>query len=140
MTIPMKSTDPTDIDAYIATFPSNVQESLQQIRTLIREVAPDAVEAMKYRIPTFVLGRNLVHFAAYENHIGFYPTPSAITAFASDFKDYVHAKGSVQFPLSRPIPFGLIRRMVEYRVREVRAKKQPAGSKEASPASRRAPG
>ncbi len=138
MTIPMNPTDPSDIDSYIAAFPPNVQESLQKIRTLIREVAPDAVEAMKYRIPTFVLGGNLVHFAAYENHLGFYPTPSAITAFASDIKDYVSAKGSVQFPLNRPIPFSLIRRMVEFRVDEVRAKKRPTGTKKPRPASRRA--
>ena len=136
----MNTTDPSDIDSYIAAFPPDVQESLQQIRALIREVAPDAMEAMKYRIPTFVLGSNLVHFAAYKNHIGFYPSPSAITAFASELKDYVSAKGSVQFPLNRPIPFSLIRRMVEYRVQEVRAKKQPAGSKKPRPASRRAPG
>jgi uncharacterized protein YdhG (YjbR/CyaY superfamily) len=122
----MKSTDPSDIDAYIAAFPPEVQKSLQKIRALIREAAPDAVEALKYRIPTFVLGSNLVHFAAYQNHIGFYPTPSTITAFASELRDFVSAKGSVQFPLNRPIPFSLIRRMVEFRVSEVRAKKKPS--------------
>jgi uncharacterized protein YdhG (YjbR/CyaY superfamily) len=135
---PMKTADPSDIDSYIAAVPPNVQESLQQIRALVREVAPDAVEAMKYRIPTFVLGGNLVHFAAYQNHIGFYPTPSAITAFASELKDYVSAKGSVQFPLNCPVPFSLIRRMVEFRVGEVRAKKRPTGTKKPRPASRRA--
>ena len=136
---PMSSTEPGDIDAYIAAFPPEVQKSLQKIRALIREAAPDAVEAMKYRIPTFVLGTNLVHFAAYQNHIGFYPTPSTITAFASELRDFVSAKGSVQFPLNRPIPFGLIRRMVEFRVVEVHAKKKPSGIKKSRPASRRRP-
>src|SRR5690348_15505524 len=101
----MKTSVPRDIDEYIAGFPPNVQASLQKIRGIIRDAAPDAEEALKYRMPTFVLQGNLVHFAAFENHIGFYPTPSAIEAFSSDLKGYVSAKGSVQFPLNRPIPF-----------------------------------
>src|SRR5689334_5108686 len=108
----MKTTTPQGIDEYIAGFPRNVQESLQKIRAIVRELAPDAEEALKYRMPTFVLHGNLVHFAGFENHIGFYPTPSAIEAFSSDLKGYVSAKGSVQFPLNRPVPFALIKRMV----------------------------
>ena len=118
----MKSATSKNIDEYIAGFPQNVQESLQRIRAIVREAAPDAEETLKYRMPTFVLGGNLVHFAAFENHIGFYPTPSAIKAFGTDLEAYQSAKGSVQFPLQRPVPFTLIKKMVEYRVKEVRVK------------------
>ena len=118
----MRASTPQDIDEYIATFPPRVQKILQQIRRIVRKAAPEAAEAIKYQMPTFVLGENLVHFAAYPGHIGFYPTPSAITAFRSELADYVWAKGSVQFPLERAIPLALIRRMVEFRVKEVRAK------------------
>jgi uncharacterized protein YdhG (YjbR/CyaY superfamily) len=113
---------PGDVDAYIAAFPASVQRILRQIRSRIRRIVPDAEEAIKYRMPTFVLGENLVHFAAYEHHIGFYPTPSAITAFRNELAGYESAKGSVQFPLDRPIPLGLIERIVRFRVGEVRAK------------------
>ncbi len=108
------------IDDYIAGFPSDVQRALQKIRGIIRKAAPDAAEAIKYQIPTFVLNGNLVHFAAFSKHIGFYPTPSVIVAFGSDLKDYESAKGSVQFPLSKPVPFALIQRMVEFRVQQAR--------------------
>ncbi len=118
----MKTTTPRNIDEYIAGFPPDVQASLQQLRAVVREAAPDAEEALKYRMPTFVLQENLVHFAAFENHIGLYPTPSAVEAFQTDLKDYVHAKGSVQFPLNRPVPFALVKRMVRFRVKEVREK------------------
>lgn len=113
---------PKNIDEYIAGFPSEVQESLRKMRAVISEAAPGAEEALKYRIPTFVLQENLVHFAAFKKHIGFYPTSSAIEAFSSDLKDYVSAKGSVQFPLNRRVPFSLIRRMVRFRVKEIRDK------------------
>ena len=118
----MKPASPSTIDDYIACFPPEVQKSLQKIRTIIKQAAPDAQEALKYRIPTFVLGTNLVHFAAFENHIGFYPTPSAIKAFRHDLAAYHNAKGSVQFPLDRPIPFALIKKMARFRVQEIRAK------------------
>jgi uncharacterized protein YdhG (YjbR/CyaY superfamily) len=117
------TTAPTDtIDNYIAGFPKPVRERLQKVRSVIRSAAPDATEAMKYRMPTFVLGENLVHFAAFEHHIGFYPTPSAIAAFAAELSDYKSAKGSVQFPLDQSLPLDLIKRMVEFRVEEVRRK------------------
>jgi uncharacterized protein YdhG (YjbR/CyaY superfamily) len=115
----MENASPKNIDEYIAGFPPNVQESLQRIRTIIREAAPDAEEAIKYRMPTFVLGENLVHFAAFKNHIGFYPTASAIEAFRSDLDGYKGAKGSVQFQLNQPLPFALIQRMVQFRVEAV---------------------
>lgn len=123
-----KTTAPTNgIDEYIAGFPPDVQGLLQQIRGIVHQVAPDAEEALKYHIPTFVLHGNLVHFAAFKKHIGFYPTPSGIQQFKKELSEYPNAKGSVQFPLDKPIPFELIRRIVEFRVREARQKAE--GSK-----------
>jgi uncharacterized protein YdhG (YjbR/CyaY superfamily) len=124
-----------NIDQYIAAFPRDVQATLQKIRALIRRAVPEATEAIKYGIPTFVMGGNLVHFAAYRKHIGFYPTPSAIRAFAAELKDYQSAKGSVQFPLEMPIPFTLIRRMAEFRVQD--ARRRTHSRPRASPAARR---
>ena len=118
----MKSTEPTNIDDYIAGFPQSVQETLHKLRAIVREVAPDAEEALKYRMPTFVLRENLVHFAAFENHIGFYPTPSAIEAFKNELTGYKSAKGSVQFPHKQPVPFALIKKMIQFRVKEVQTK------------------
>jgi uncharacterized protein YdhG (YjbR/CyaY superfamily) len=113
---------PTTIDEYIAGFPPGVQKRLQKIRDIIRKCAPDAEEAIKYQIPTFVLHGNLVHFAAFEKHIGFYPTPSAIAAFKTELAAYPSAKGSVQFPLDQPVPLSLIKKMVAFRVKESRTK------------------
>lgn len=107
------------IDEYIAGFPPEVQEALRQIRTTIREAAPDAGEAIRYGIPTFVLKENLVHFAAFKEHIGFYPTPSAIRKFEQELSRYPRAKGSVRFPIDKPMPLGLIRKMVAFRVEEI---------------------
>jgi uncharacterized protein YdhG (YjbR/CyaY superfamily) len=104
------------IDQYIDQFPDDVQAILQQIRRLIQEAAPDAEETISYRIPTFKLNGALVHFAAYRKHIGFYPTPAGIQAFADRLSAYEGAKGSVKFPLDRPIPYDLIRDIVLYRV------------------------
>jgi len=118
----MKTATPRNIDEYIAGFPRDVQQTLQKIRGIIRDAAPDAEETIKYRMPTFVLHGNLVHFAGFDKHIGFYPTPSAIEAFGSELARYASAKGSVQFPLDKPAPFTLIRRMVEFRVKETRGK------------------
>ena len=118
----MKIAMPRNIDEYIAGFPPGVQESLRKIRAIVRKAAPDAEETLKYRMPTFVLRENLVHFAGFQNHIGFYPTPTAIKAFSGDLAGYESAKGSVQFPLNCPVPFDLIKRMVEFRVKEVREK------------------
>jgi uncharacterized protein YdhG (YjbR/CyaY superfamily) len=108
------------IDEYISTFPPDVREILEKLRKTIHEAAPEAEEAMRYGIPTFRLNDNLVHFAAFEHHIGFYPTPSAIVAFREELSPYKHAKGSVRFPLDEPIPYDLVRKIVEYRVKESR--------------------
>jgi len=114
----MKSATPKNIDEYVAGFPRDVQQTLQKVRRIIREAAPEATETIKYRMPTFVLQGNLVHFAGFEKHIGFYPTPSAIEAFSGELAGYESAKGSVQFPLNRSVPFTLIKKMVEFRVKE----------------------
>jgi len=119
----MNSTEPKDIDEYIAGFPPSVQKTLHKLRAVIKKSAPEAEEALKYRMPTFVLHENLVHFAAFEHHVGFYPTPSAIEAFQDALKGYERAKGSVQFPHDRPVPFALVKKMVEFRVEEVQTKK-----------------
>jgi uncharacterized protein YdhG (YjbR/CyaY superfamily) len=122
-------TPPQSIDEYIAGFPPDVQESLQQIRATIREAAPDAEEAIKYRMPTFILKGNLVHFAAYKRHIGFYPTPTGIEAFQDELSVYQSSKGAVQFPLDQPIPFDLVSRMVKFRVKENLARAAAKGKK-----------
>ena len=106
------------IDEYIAGFPENVRDILEELRQVIRKAAPQAEEAMRYGIPTFRLNGNLVHFAAFKNHIGFYPTPSAIETFKEELSPYKQAKGSVQFPIDKPIPYDLIQKIVEYRVEE----------------------
>jgi uncharacterized protein YdhG (YjbR/CyaY superfamily) len=113
---------PKDINAYIAGFPEDVQAILQKIRATIQEAAPEATEAISYQMPTFRLKGNLVHFAAYKNHVGFYPTPSGIVEFEKELSKYKGAKGSVQFPLDQPIPYNLIRRITEFRVNENAAK------------------
>ncbi len=110
------------IDEYISGFPGEVQAILQKIRLLIRQNAPGAQEAMKYGIPTFILNGNLVHFAAFAHHIGFYPTPPALVKFKKELSGYKSAKGSVQFPLDQPIPYDLIVRIVKFRVQEAAAK------------------
>lgn len=111
-------TAPKTIDEYIAGFPPDVQEVLESIRRTIREAAPDAEETISYQMPTFTLKGNLVHFAAFRNHIGFYPTPTGIEAFKEELSIYQGGKGSVQFPLDQPIPFDLIDKIVRFRVAE----------------------
>ena len=106
------------IDSYIASFPKETQKILEQLRTTIRKAAPEAEETINYGIPTFTLKGNLVHFAAFKNHIGFYPTSSAIEAFKKDLSAYDGAKGSVKFLIDKPIPFELISRIVKFRVIE----------------------
>lgn len=106
------------IDGYIADAPEEVRGILEEMRRTIREAAPGAEEAISYQMPTFRLNGNLVHFAAFKMHIGFYPTPSGIEAFKDEITEYKSAKGSVQFPLDEPIPYDLVRRITEYRVKE----------------------
>lgn len=111
-------TAPQNIDDYIAGFPKDIQAILEKIRMTIREAAPQAEETIKYQIPTFTLKGNLVHFAAYKNHIGFYPTSSVQAPFKSELARYEHAKGTVRFPLDKPIPYDLITKIVKFRVQE----------------------
>ena len=106
------------IDEYINTFPEDVRSILNQLRQTIKETAPEAQETINYQMPTFTLHGNLVHFAAFKNHIGFYPTPTGIEAFKKELAPYKGAKGSVQFPIDQPLPLPLIRRIVKYRVKE----------------------
>lgn len=115
------------IDEYISQFPMGVQELLNKVRDTIREAALEAEETISYGMPTFKLFGNLVHFAGYKNHIGFYPAPSGIELFPDEISKYKWAKGSVQFPLSQPIPFDLIRRIVLFRVEENTEKKKKSG-------------
>lgn len=108
----------TSIDQYIATFPAEIQTILQEVRKTIHAAAPEAQEKISYQMPTFFLKGNLVHFAAFKNHIGFYPAPQGIEAFKEELSAYKGAKGSVQFPIDQPMPLDLIRRIVEFRVAE----------------------
>lgn len=112
------------MDEYINTFPEDVRTTLNELRQAIKAAAPEAEETINYQIPTFTLNGNLVHFAAFENHIGFYPTPSGMEAFKKELSSYKGAKGSVQFPIDQPLPLPLIRRIVEYRVKENAERKQ----------------
>jgi uncharacterized protein YdhG (YjbR/CyaY superfamily) len=115
----MQTNKATNIDMYIADFSRQIQELLQEIRFTIAEIVPDAKETINYGIPTFTLNNgNLVHFAAYKNHIGFYPGASGIAAFKDELSTYKTAKGSAQFPLNKPIPIELITKIVKYRVKE----------------------
>jgi uncharacterized protein YdhG (YjbR/CyaY superfamily) len=114
----MQSTTPGTIDEYIAGFPPDVQEILQQVRLTIRQAAPEAQETISYQMPTFTLHGNLVHFGGFKHHIGFYPVPSGIEAFREELAPYIAGKGSVRFPLDQPIPYDLISRIVAFRVTE----------------------
>ena len=121
-----KSTSNTEfhnIDEYIAMLPKEVQDKLREMRELIQETVPEAEEIISYKMPTFRLNGILVHFAAYKNHIGFYPTPSGIEAFKDELSIYKHSKGSVQFPLEEPLPFDIIRKIVVFRINENNSKK-----------------
>jgi len=113
-----------NIDDYIANFPEDVQKVLEQVRVTIQKAAPQAEEAISYQMPTFKLNGNLVHFAAWKNHIGFYPTPSGTKEFQKEIAKYVFAKGSIQFPLNEPMPLALITKIVNFRVKENEGKKK----------------
>jgi uncharacterized protein YdhG (YjbR/CyaY superfamily) len=111
------------VDEYIKTFPSEIQIILEKIRKTIRRAAPDAVEIISYQMPTFKLNGNLVHFAAFKNHIGFYPIPSGIEAFKQELSPFVAGRGTLRFPLDKPIPYDLIEKVVTFRVKQNLAKK-----------------
>ncbi len=117
-----KSVPVETIDAYIAQFPEAIQALLREMRAVIHAAAPDAVEKISYQMPTFYLNGNLVHFAAFKNHIGFYPAPTGIEQFKEALAGYVGAKGSVRFPLDQPIPFDLVAKITEFRAAENRSK------------------
>ncbi len=106
------------IDEYIAGFPEDIREILEKVRETIRRAAPEATEKISYQMPTFYLNGNLVHFAAFKKHIGLYPAPSGVEAFQEELAPYVKAKGSIQFPLDKPIPCDLIARITAFRVQE----------------------
>jgi uncharacterized protein YdhG (YjbR/CyaY superfamily) len=114
------------IDEYIAIFPKNVRDVLEKLRRVIRESAPKAEEAISYGMPAFKFnGKSLVFFAAWKNHVGFYPGgSSAIEAFKKELFPFKHAKGSIQFPLDKPIPFDLVKKIVKFRVKENESKKK----------------
>jgi uncharacterized protein YdhG (YjbR/CyaY superfamily) len=109
---------PKDIDEYIAGFPSDVQRILKKIRATIRKVVPGAKEKISYQMPAFTLNGNLVYFAAFKKHIGFYPMTTAVKKFRKELAGYAGAKGSVRFPLDKPIPYDLIARIVRFRAKE----------------------
>lgn len=123
----------TTIDEYINAFPAEVKTRLHLLRATIKEVAPDAEETIKYRMPTFIYHGNLVYFAAFKNHIGFYPTPSGVDDSIEGLAQYKAGKGTLQFPLDQPLPLDLVRQIVEQRVQENLAKKQSKKPKKSQP-------
>ena len=124
-TVGIKSTD-----AYIATFPEEVQKKLREIRATIKASSPQAEEKISYQMPAFTLKGNLVYFAAFKNHIGFFPTASGVEAFENEISRYGHSKGTIRFPLDQPLPLELISRIVRFRVAEnLRKAEAKTGSK-----------
>jgi uncharacterized protein YdhG (YjbR/CyaY superfamily) len=117
------------VDEYIHLFDPDIQEILQRVRQVIKEAAPEATEKISYQMPTFVYHGNLVYYAAYKKHIGFYPTGSGIEAFKEELSSYKGGKGSVQFPIDKPLPYELIRKIVEFRVVENLRKAESKGKK-----------
>lgn len=108
-----------EVDQYISAFPADVQVILKKIRSIVKKAAPDAVESIAYQMPAYKTNKKpLVYFAGFRNHIGLYATPSGHEEFARELSKYKHGKGSVQFPMDKPIPYDLIRQMVEFRVEE----------------------
>jgi uncharacterized protein YdhG (YjbR/CyaY superfamily) len=127
----MITTKPNNIDQYIAGFSKETQDILEQVRAIIKKAAPDAEESISYAMPAFRLYQHeLLYFAAFKNHIGFYALPSGNDAFKEELSHYKTGKGSIQFPLNKPMPLGLITKIVEFRVQEnlerLKAKKKPA--------------
>jgi len=119
----------SSIDEYIATFPEEIQKILEELRATISASAPDAEEKISYQMPTFAQKGNLVHFAAWKNHIGFYPTSSGTQAFKHELSIYGGAKGSVKFPIEKPLPLELISKIVQFRVAENLKKAESKASK-----------
>jgi uncharacterized protein YdhG (YjbR/CyaY superfamily) len=124
---------PKDIDEYIATFPQDVQTILEKIRATVHQAAPEAKETIKYEMPTFTLNGNLVHFAAFKTHIGFFPPPTGLASHKNELAAYSGPKGSLRFPLDQPIPYDLIREIVTFRVKENFERAQARGKKKNQP-------
>jgi uncharacterized protein YdhG (YjbR/CyaY superfamily) len=121
---------PKDIDEYISEFPVDIQDKLQKYRSTIKAAAPGATEDIRYMMPTFrVNGSNLVHFAAYKSHIGFYPAPSGIEEFKQELSKYDGAKGTIRFPIEKPLPYDLITRIVKFRLKENQEKAEKKAKK-----------
>ena len=118
MSATIKAKQPGNIDDYIAGFPELVCKKLAEMRMIVKKAAPQAEETINYGVPTLVLSGNLVHFGGFKNHIGFYPAPSGIEAFKKELSAYEGAKGSVKFPVDKPLPAGLITKIVKFRVKE----------------------
>ncbi len=114
----------TAIDEYITTFPKNVQTILEELRQAVKETAPEAEEAISYQMPAFKLNGNLVYFAAFKDHIGFFPTSSVMEVFEEEVKAYKTGKGTLRFPMDRPMPLDLVKKIVKYRVKENLDKKK----------------
>jgi uncharacterized protein YdhG (YjbR/CyaY superfamily) len=114
----MNASKSKDIDEYISAYPEDVQEILQKLRSEIKKSAPNSKETISYGMPAFKKGKVLVYFAAFKNHIGFYPTSSPIVAFEKELVRFKHSKGSIQFPLDKPIPYALVKKIVKIRVKE----------------------
>lgn len=114
----MKTTNTNSIDRYIADFPKSTQLLLERLRATISKAAPKAEEKISYAIPTFYLNGNLVHFAGYKHHIGFYPGAAGIKTFKKDLSGYKTSKGAVQFPIDKPLPLGIVTKIVKFRVKE----------------------
>lgn len=129
----MDTSPAKNIDDYIARYPAEVQAILQKLRETIRKAAPEAKETINYMMPTFTLEGNLVHFAAFKNHIGFYPAPSGIDQFRNELSKYELSKGTIRFPIDQAIPLELVTKIVQYRVQEnlnkAAAKKNKAKAK-----------
>ena len=111
-----------NIDKYICEYPENIQKVLKKVRKVIKEVVPEATERIMYGMPTFYQKENLVHFAANKRHLGFYPTPSGVKNFKDELIEYKTSKGAIQFPYDKPIPYELIKKIVRFRVTEVKSK------------------
>ncbi len=120
----MKPRTYATVDEYITSFPKDIQPKLKEMRKLIRDTAPDAQEKISYQMPCFFLNGNLVYFGGHTNHIGFYPTASGISNFKKELAGYTFSKGAVQFPLDKPLPAALIRKIVRFRVEEQKKKKK----------------
>lgn len=112
----MRTNKPSSIDEYIAGFPEDIQQMLEMIRKTVKEAAPEAEEAIKYNMPAFVLKKNLVYFAAFKNHIGFFPAPANDDQYKKDLSGYKTGKGSVQFPMNKPMPLDLVTKIVKWRI------------------------